>query len=153
MTRSTMDGGLFLSALRARFPVFALALIVTVAVATIVSMTLPESYQSTASVVVDTRNEQSFSDGFNPVASRERMERAIGAIERELADRARELERQVDALPVVRLVAEVAGAREIRARRAEQAGGVARQEADRVAAAAGEQVSGVRSSMHGSATT
>ena len=69
-----MDRNLFLCALRARFWVFATALIITVGVASAVSLWLPKTYKGTATLVVDNRDEQSLSGGFNAVASaQERM--------------------------------------------------------------------------------
>jgi polysaccharide biosynthesis transport protein len=49
----------FLSALRARFGVFALLLLVTVLTASAVSFMLPKSYTATVSLLVDAREEQS----------------------------------------------------------------------------------------------
>lgn len=69
-----MNQNLFFAALRARFSIFALALIATVATGTAVSLLLPKSYVATASLVVDTRNEQSLSDALNVLmSSRERL--------------------------------------------------------------------------------
>jgi len=63
---------LFLSALRARFGVFALVLAATVLAATVVSLLLPKSYKATASVLVDAtnRDEQSLSNVFLPPRER-----------------------------------------------------------------------------------
>ncbi|HET7766799.1 MAG TPA: chain length determinant protein EpsF [Burkholderiales bacterium] len=52
----------FLLALRARFGVFALALVATVLAATIVSFLLPKTYKATASLLVDAKEEQSMSN-------------------------------------------------------------------------------------------
>ncbi len=49
----------FLLALRARWAAFALVLAVTVLTATVVSLILPKTYVATASVLVDTKDEQS----------------------------------------------------------------------------------------------
>ena len=69
-----MNASLFLSTLRARFRVFGFTLAVTVLVATALSLLWPKSYRATASLVVDTRNEQSLSDPLNALASaRERL--------------------------------------------------------------------------------
>jgi polysaccharide biosynthesis transport protein len=69
-----MDARLFLSTLRARFAIFSVTLIVTVLVATALSLLWPKSYLATASLVVDSRNEQSLSDPLNALASaRERV--------------------------------------------------------------------------------
>ncbi|HKE46212.1 MAG TPA: chain length determinant protein EpsF [Steroidobacteraceae bacterium] len=54
-----MNPRMFVLALRARYGVFALALAATVAAAAIVSLVMPKAYKSTASLVVDTREEQS----------------------------------------------------------------------------------------------
>ena len=56
-----MNPNLFLSALRARFGVFAVAFTATVLVATLVSLLLPRTYRATTSLVVDTKEEQSLS--------------------------------------------------------------------------------------------
>jgi chain length determinant protein EpsF len=62
---------LFLSALRARFGVFALVLAATILAATVVSLLLPKSYKATASVLVDAnRDEQSLSNVFVPARER-----------------------------------------------------------------------------------
>lgn len=69
-----MNPILFFLALRARFGIFALALGATVVAATVLSLLLPKTYQATASLVVDVKNEQSLSnplDAFIP--ARERM--------------------------------------------------------------------------------
>ncbi len=67
-----MNLNLFLSALRARFGVFALVLAATVLAATVVSLLLPKSYKATASVLVDAtnRDEQSLSNVFVPPRER-----------------------------------------------------------------------------------
>jgi chain length determinant protein EpsF len=65
---------LFVSALRARFSVFALLLAVTVLVATVLSLMLPKSYRATASLVVDAKDEQSLSNVLRPlIAPQERV--------------------------------------------------------------------------------
>jgi chain length determinant protein EpsF len=69
-----MNASLFISTLRARFGTFILTLVLTVLVATILSVLWPKSYRATAALVVDTRNEQSLSDSMNSLASaRERL--------------------------------------------------------------------------------
>src|SRR6267143_860617 len=67
-----MNLNLFLSALRARFGVFALVLAATVLAATVVSLLLPKSYKATASVLVDAtnRDEQSLSNVLVPPRER-----------------------------------------------------------------------------------
>jgi chain length determinant protein EpsF len=52
----------FLLALRARFGMFLVALCTTVLAATVVSFLLPKTYRATASLLVDARDEQSFSN-------------------------------------------------------------------------------------------
>src|SRR5215467_12666438 len=52
----------FLRALRARFGVFVLSLLVTVAAATAVSLVLPKTFRATTSVLVDAKEEQSLSN-------------------------------------------------------------------------------------------
>lgn len=64
-----MNAALFWAALRARRTVFLAVLAVTVVVATAVSLVLPKSYRSTASLVVDRRNEQSLDEGLNMLIS------------------------------------------------------------------------------------
>lgn len=65
---------LFLSALRARFDVFALVLVVTVLAATVASVMLPKSYRATTAVLVDSKEEQSFSTASHPfVTPQERV--------------------------------------------------------------------------------
>jgi polysaccharide biosynthesis transport protein len=63
---------LFFSALRARFGVFALALLTTVLAATVVSLLLPKSYKATASLLVDANkdHEQSLSTVLIPQRER-----------------------------------------------------------------------------------
>jgi uncharacterized protein involved in exopolysaccharide biosynthesis len=69
-----MNASLFISTLRARFGTFIVTLVLTVLVATVLSVLWPKSYRATASVVVDTRNEQSLSESMNSIASaRERV--------------------------------------------------------------------------------
>ena len=53
-----MNLNLFFSALRARFGVFALVLLITVLAATVVSLLLPKSYRATASLLVDAYKEE-----------------------------------------------------------------------------------------------
>ena len=65
---------LFLSALRARFSVFALLLAVTVLAASAVSSMLPKTYTATASLLVDAKEEQSLSIALAPlILPQERM--------------------------------------------------------------------------------
>ncbi len=65
---------LFLSALRARFSVFALLLAVTVLAASAVSLMLPKTYTATASLLVDAKDEQSLSIALRPlILPQERM--------------------------------------------------------------------------------
>ncbi len=65
---------LFLSALRARFTVFALVLAVTVLAASVVSLMLPKSYTATVSLLVDAKDEQSLSNALRPlILPQERM--------------------------------------------------------------------------------
>ncbi|HJR69761.1 MAG TPA: Wzz/FepE/Etk N-terminal domain-containing protein [Gammaproteobacteria bacterium] len=64
-----MNAALFWSALRARRAIFLAVLAVTVVVATAVSLVLPKSYRSTASLVLDRRNEQSIDQAFNALVS------------------------------------------------------------------------------------
>src|SRR6185295_14378454 len=69
-----MNASLFLSTLRARFGIFSMTLAITVLVSATLSVLWPKSYRATASLVVDTRNEQSLSESMNGVASaRERL--------------------------------------------------------------------------------
>jgi chain length determinant protein EpsF len=65
-----MNPLLLLSALRARWPVFALLFVGTVVSAAAVSLLLPKSYRATATLVVDTREEQSLSNPFTPQRER-----------------------------------------------------------------------------------
>jgi chain length determinant protein EpsF len=65
---------LFLSALRARFGVFAWALVVTVVAATVVSLVLPKTYKATTSLLADAKDEQSLSNVLRPLmVPQERM--------------------------------------------------------------------------------
>jgi chain length determinant protein EpsF len=65
---------LFLSALRARFGVFALALLVTVLTAAVVSFLLPKTYKATTSLLVDVKDEQSLTNALRPlILPQERM--------------------------------------------------------------------------------
>ena len=57
----------FLLALRARFRVFALVLAATVAAAVAASLLLPKSYQATASLLVDAKDQQSLSNALRPL--------------------------------------------------------------------------------------
>ncbi len=69
-----MNFYLFLSALRARFSVFALLLAVTVLAASAVSLMLPKSYTATVSLLVDAKEEQSLSNALRPlILPQERM--------------------------------------------------------------------------------
>jgi polysaccharide biosynthesis transport protein len=66
-----MNLDLFFSALRARFGVFALVLLTTVLAATVVSLLLPKTYRSTASLLVDAyKDEQSLSTVLIPQRER-----------------------------------------------------------------------------------
>lgn len=65
-----MTPGLLLAALRARWGVIVVLLLGTVASAAAVSMLLPKSYRATASLVVDTREEQSLSSALVPQRER-----------------------------------------------------------------------------------
>jgi succinoglycan biosynthesis transport protein ExoP len=66
-----MNLNLFFSALRARFGVFALVLLTTVLAATVVSLLLPKTYRSTASLLVDAhKDEQSLSTVLLPQRER-----------------------------------------------------------------------------------
>ncbi len=58
----------FLLALRGRFGAFALALLVTVLVATLASLLLPKSYKATVALLVDAKDEQSLSNVLRPLA-------------------------------------------------------------------------------------
>ena len=64
----------FLSALRARFGVFAFLLLVTVLVAAAISFLMPKTYTATVSLLVDAKEEQSLSNVLRPllVGSQER---------------------------------------------------------------------------------
>ena len=69
-----MNATLFFSTLRARFGIFSATLVVTVVVATVLSVLWPKSYRATTSLVVDTRNEQSLSESLSAAANvRERL--------------------------------------------------------------------------------
>jgi succinoglycan biosynthesis transport protein ExoP len=57
----------FLSALRARFGLFAFLLLTTVAVATVVSFVLPKTYTATVSLLVDAKEEQSLGNAARPM--------------------------------------------------------------------------------------
>ena len=56
----------YLLALRARFSVFAVLLLATVAAATVVSLLLPKSYRATTSLLVDRKDEQSLNSAQYP---------------------------------------------------------------------------------------
>jgi chain length determinant protein EpsF len=58
---------LFLSTLRARFQLFAVALAATVLAAAVASVLLPKSYRATASLVVDAKDEQSLRSVLQPL--------------------------------------------------------------------------------------
>jgi polysaccharide biosynthesis transport protein len=65
---------LFFSAMRARFSVFAVLLLVTVLAATAVSLLLPKTFTTTVSLLVDAKDEQSLSNVLRPlVAPQERI--------------------------------------------------------------------------------
>lgn len=69
-----MNIGIFLLALRARFGVFSLVLVVTVAAAAVVSLVLPKAYRATVSLVADAKEEQSLSTVLHPLLQpRERV--------------------------------------------------------------------------------
>ena len=59
----------FLAALRARLPLFLITVGAIIAGATVLSLLLPKSYRATTSLVVDTREEQSLSEGLNVFVS------------------------------------------------------------------------------------
>jgi len=62
---------LFLSALRARFGVFAFLLFVTVAAATAVSFLLTKTYTATVALLVDAKDEQSMNTDLRPLVNAE----------------------------------------------------------------------------------
>ena len=62
-----MNLHLFLSALRARFGLFALALGATILAATVLSLVLPKTYKATVSLVADAKEEQSLSAVLRPL--------------------------------------------------------------------------------------
>ncbi|MGH8720639.1 MAG: Wzz/FepE/Etk N-terminal domain-containing protein, partial [Burkholderiales bacterium] len=62
-----MNLDLFLSALRARWGVFALVLGATILAATAVSLLLPKTYKASVSLVVDAKEEQSLSNVLRPL--------------------------------------------------------------------------------------
>lgn len=62
-----MNLHLFLSALRARWGVFALVLGATILAATAVSLLLPKTYKASVSLVVDAKEEQSLSNVLRPL--------------------------------------------------------------------------------------
>lgn len=64
-----MSPSLFLSALRARMGLFMLAVGITVLAAAVLSLMLTKTYRATASLVIDTREEQSFSNALNAFTS------------------------------------------------------------------------------------
>ena len=63
----------FLLALRARFGVFALVLGVTVLAATVVSFLLPKTFRATASLLVESKDEQSFSNALPLILPQEKL--------------------------------------------------------------------------------
>src|SRR5712691_6245124 len=63
----------FLLALRARFGVFALVLVATVAAATVASLLLPKSYKSAVSLLVEAKDEQSLSNAFPLILPQEKL--------------------------------------------------------------------------------
>lgn len=65
-----MTPALLLAALRARWLIFAVLLVGTVAAAAVVSLLLPKTYRAIATLVVDTREEQSLSNPFTPQRER-----------------------------------------------------------------------------------
>lgn len=65
-----MNIAVFFAALRARIGLFGLVLGATVVTALIVSLLLPKSYRATASVVVDTEQEQSLNNALTPARDR-----------------------------------------------------------------------------------
>ena len=64
-----MNPALFFQILRARWRLFALVLVATLAAATAASLLLPKSWRATASLVVDRRESQSLSDALNVFVS------------------------------------------------------------------------------------
>ena len=68
-----MDINLFLLTLRARWRLFALAIVLTVAAATAVTLALPRSYKSTASLLVDAKDEQSLNSAMRPMMMPQEM--------------------------------------------------------------------------------
>ena len=64
-----MSLGLFLATLRARLAILSATAAVTILATLALSLSWPKSYLANASLVVDTRNEQSLSDAFNVLAS------------------------------------------------------------------------------------
>jgi protein tyrosine kinase modulator len=64
-----MNLSLFLATLRARLAVLSATVAVTMLATLVLSLLWPKSYLASASLVVDTRNEQSLSDAFNVFAS------------------------------------------------------------------------------------
>ena len=64
-----MSLSLFLATLRARLGIVSATVAATLSVALVLSLLWPKSYLANASLVVDTRNEQSLSDAFNVLAS------------------------------------------------------------------------------------
>ena len=62
-----MNFNLFLLALRARFTLFAVVLGFTVVAASAASLLLPKSYQATASLLVDAKDEQSLGASMRPL--------------------------------------------------------------------------------------
>lgn len=65
-----MNLNLLMSALRARFGLFALIVLLSVLATAVVSMLMPKTYVSTVSLLVDSRDEQSMSSSMIPVRER-----------------------------------------------------------------------------------
>ena len=68
-----MNFNLFLLALRARFTLFAVVLGFTVVAASAASLLLPKSYQATASLLVDAKDEQSLGASMRPLVQPHEM--------------------------------------------------------------------------------
>jgi polysaccharide biosynthesis transport protein len=68
-----MDIKLFLLTLRARWLLFALAFVLTVAAATAATLALPKSYKATASLLVDAKEEQSLDSALRPMLMPQEM--------------------------------------------------------------------------------
>lgn len=65
-----MNLNLLMSALRARFGLFALVVLVTVLATAIVSLVMPKTYVATVSLMVDSKDEQSMSSALIPMRER-----------------------------------------------------------------------------------